>query len=141
MPSSDNPSKIIVSRGGLLTVEVTGFHGIYPYPNRDAEFAALTVKRLTDQRLVRVNVIFSGTFVAVNPGAFLVSNAVHGNDFRVSCAIAAIGDYLDTSGMPDVVGESHAPLEITFLSDRLEEWSKRERLGTAEILDDFRGMA
>src|SRR5688500_1635319 len=113
MPNSANPETIIVSRDGLLAVELTGFHGVYPYRNHDAEFAGFTVKRLSDQRLVRVNVIFSGTFIAVNPGAFLVSNAVHENDFRVSCAFAAIGDYLDTSGMPDVVGESHAPLEIT----------------------------
>jgi hypothetical protein len=130
---------IVTSRDGFLGIQIVKFHGIYPLPNRTAEGAYFAFIRSPQHEVGRVGVLFSDLFRFVRPDAFGLPDTMNGNDFMVHCALAAIGEYLDTNGLLTATAVGQKATEIECLSERFDDWSKRDRLADEQLLDYIRG--
>ena len=117
---------VVASLDGKTALELSTFDGKEHVPNRDAVAFLYAIRLEPSGEERRLAVIFSGTVFAVKPQAFGIPD--YGDSARnfQAFSIAAIGDYLDDSGLPTFASDLDIP-QIECFSPHFQGWAERER--------------
>ncbi|MEO6331583.1 MAG: hypothetical protein ABIP09_03375 [Gemmatimonadaceae bacterium] len=125
---------VVIARDGGVAVGAVRVDGIDSVPNRDATGVYLTLD-LTKNRIARVGVLFSGTILMASPGDFGYPDGTSAVDFVTTAAVAAVGEYLDSYGLPPESPPLSSATAIECFSGQFEEWKNRLAATDSEVVE------
>lgn len=127
------PGALIASRDGMLAVRLTSWEDRRPVENRDAVEFWFRLLLEPNGEESRIAVIFSGTTLAVEWGGFGLPDILDNDRRLIYFAEAAIGEYLDTKGLPPRWASGAPVPRIECFSDTFGAWAGRARATDDEI--------
>jgi hypothetical protein len=116
---------VIASADRDLGVEIIAFDGADRIPNRDAVGFYFHVRLQPSGELSRVAVLFSGTVMAVRPEAFGLPTLGDREETFRTLAETAIGDFLDSDGLPAFTPSGAPATTIDCFSPHFQGWKDR----------------
>lgn len=132
---------VLASRDGQRALQVVEFDGIDRIANRDAIGYYFYVRLGPDEEVSRLAVVFSGTVFAVKPSAFGLPELAEGEETFIQFSLAAIGDYLDESGLPESTPSGVSAFKVECFSPHFQSWADRSPADDSAIESYLRGHA
>jgi hypothetical protein len=117
-----------------VAIEIIDFEGAHAMGNRDAIGYYFETRNTPLGPKSRINVMFSGTVMVVQPQAFGLSEAQDRQTAFINFALAAIGDALDASGIPPETPSGGAPFLIECFSPHFQSWKDRAHASDDQVL-------
>lgn len=117
--------KVLADAGRKVALELVSFDGADRIPMRDAVGFYFNVRLSPDGEISRVAVVFSGTVMAVKPEAFGLRALPTRDATFVMFAEAAIGDYLESTGLPEFTPSGASAAKIDCFSPHFQAWRDR----------------
>jgi hypothetical protein len=128
------PGTVVVSADGRLALRILDWDGTYAIPNRDAIGVYLAVQPKPSAERSRVAVLFSGLSQSASWSAYGLPD-VHDSDARLLYfSEAAIGEFLDTRGMPKETPSGTDAFKIECFSYTFQAWAQRPQALDDDIL-------
>lgn len=116
---------VIAARSGEQALELVEFQGSKQIPNRDAVGFYYRIRLKPGDDISKLAVLFSGTVFYWKPYVFgLPDQGNRERNFRV-LAEAAIGDYLDDTGLPAFTASGASAAKIECFSPHFQSWVDR----------------
>lgn len=131
-----NDDSVIISRDGTKALCILEFEGIHGVPNRSVRGVYFSVLLAPECEPSRVCVWFSDTALALGSWDHYGYPRVPDEDERfVLFSQAAIGEYLDTNGLPPESPNGEVPAVVECFSYQFKDWEERGRTGDEEIVN------
>lgn len=116
---------VIASPERDSAIALTEFSYAAGINQRDAVGFYHEIKRYPDSETSRIAVVFSGTVYNVKLGAFDIPD-IEDKELRFRVfAHAAIGDFLDSEGLPEFAADGESPPKIECFSPHFQSWVDR----------------
>ena len=126
---------VVISRDGRLSLQLLEVEGPYAIPNRDAHGLWFVIRLSPTASRSRLAVIFSGDTYRYSSWEKLGYPETADKELRLHYfAQTAIGEYLDTEGLPPPTGSGVSAFQIECFSPMFNAWEKRPRANDEEIL-------
>jgi hypothetical protein len=131
---------VVTSRDGRLSLQLLELEGPYQIPNRDAHGLWYVVKLSPTASRSRLAVVFSGeTYRYSSWEKFGYAQAAD-RELRLHYfAEAAVGEFLDTQGLPPATGSGVSAFQIECFSPMFNAWETRPRASDEEIVAYLEG--
>jgi hypothetical protein len=125
---------VITSRSGALAVRLVNYDGLYPLPGRDAHGLYFDVQLQPASDPSRLAVLFSGLSIGSEWSWYGLPEITDKERRLIPFAEAAVGEQLDSNGLPDFTPSGVDAFKIECFSYTFQEWKKRARGTDEEIL-------
>ncbi len=126
---------VVASSARDIAIELVSFDGAQRVENRDAVAFYFDIRREPGRDPSRVAVLFSGTVMAVKPEAFGLPTLGDREATFITFAEAAMGDFLDDSGLPEFTASGVSAFKIDCFSPHFQAWRDRPPATDAAIED------
>ena len=126
---------VVASATNRAAIEVVAFEGAHKIENRDAVGFYFEIRREPGAETSRLAVLFSGTVMAVRHDLFDLPPLGDRQSTFITFAEAAIGDYLDESGLPEFTPAGSSAAKIDCFSPHFQAWHDRPPAKDSAIED------
>ena len=132
---------VVIARDGEVGVEVLDADGPHKVPNRTADAIYFTLRRAPNGDTARVGVLFSDLFELTNPRTLGLTGEITRGKFQMECALASIGEYLDSRGLPPATKSGESATSIECFSYQFGDWEERKPADDAQVFEYVKAKA
>jgi len=129
---------VICSRDGGIGLRLMLYQGLYPIPNRIVVGSYFAFALAGGAGTGRVAVLFSDHFQFSVPKTFGLAEQMDRETFRIECAYAAIGEYLDARGLLPQTGPQDDATKLECFDQQFGMWAARSSADDDELLNYVR---